>query len=218
MSFYSGMKKVFGPFFRLTFGVTVEGEENIPADKGFLICANHTSMLDVVMLVIAFKKKLNFMAKKEIFKFAPFAAFFRGMGAFPVDRGGADVKAIRTTINKVSDGEAVCMFPQGTRRKFVNPATTPVRSGVGMVAYHTGCDVLPVFIQTKGNHVRIFKKTHIIIGKPISNSDFAFEKGGRTEYDSAAGRVFYEVCALGGYDYPLLTSGEKADKSDKAEE
>ena len=218
MSFYGVVRAIFRPFFMLTFGIKVTGAENVPDDCGFLICANHTSMLDVAMIGSAFKHKLNFMAKKEIFKFPPFAAFFRAMGAFPVDRGGADVSAIKTEMERVERREAICMFPQGTRRKYVDPTKTPVRSGVGMIAYHTGCTVVPVYIKTKGNHVRIFKKTQVIIGKPIKNEDFGFEKGGRKEYDAAAKLVFSEICALGGYDYPLTPDGNKSGAGDGAKE
>lgn len=206
MSLYGVLKTVFKPFFMLTFGVRVKGLENVPEDRGFLICANHTSMLDVVMLGAVFEQRLNFMAKKEIFKFPPFAAFFRAVGAFPVNRGGADVHAIKTAVTKVENKEAICIFPQGTRRKGVDPSTTPVRGGVGLIAYHTGCAVVPVYIKTKGNHVRIFKKTEIIIGKPLENNDFAFEKGCRSEYDRAAKLVFSKICALGGYNVSDKTS------------
>lgn len=213
MSLYKSVRFIFRPFFMLAFAVKVKGLENVPDDCGFVVCANHTSMLDVAMIGAAFKQKLNFMAKKELFNFPPLGAFFRGVGAFPVNRGGADVRALKTAMERVNNKEAICMFPQGTRRKHVDPTTTPVRGGVGMVAYHTGCKVVPVFIKTKGNHVRIFKKTEVIIGAPIENEEFGFVNGGSKEYARASRIVFSKILALGGYDYPV--DPEKTAKKDE---
>lgn len=201
MSFYSGAKKVCSPIVKLLFRIKVTGLENVPEEGGYLVCPNHTSMLDVVALAAAFKRLLNFMAKKEIFRFKPFGALIRKLGAFPVDRGGSDVKAIKTAISLVEKGELVNMFPQGTRRKKVAPNTTPIKSGAGMIAFHAKRGAIPVFIKSKNNHLHIFGKTEIIIGKPIEYEDFGFTEGHMKEYERASRMIFSETCRLGGYEY-----------------
>ncbi len=205
MSFYSGAKKLLSPLCRVLFRIRITGLENVPEEGGAIVAVNHTSMLDVVALAASFKRLLRFMAKKELFKFKPFGKLISSLGAFPVDRGGADVRAIKKAISLVEAGELVNIFPQGKRRKKQDPTTTPVKSGVGMIAYHAKCPVIPVFIKAKNNHLHMFGKNEIIIGKPISYEELGFEKGGMKEYERASRTVFAASCALGGYDYPVDT-------------
>ena len=211
MSFYSGAKKLLSPLCRLLFRIKIKGIENIPAEGGYLVCPNHTSMLDVVALAASFNRLLRFMAKKELFKFKPFGALIRSVGAFPVDRGGADVKAIKTAISLVESGELVNIFPQGGRRKKIDPSTTPIKSGVGMIAYHAKCGAIPVFIKSKNNHLHMFGRNEIIIGKPIEYEEFGFSEGGMKEYTEASEKVFSNTCLLGGYEF-------KAGRTDKSKD
>ena len=180
----------------LLLGVRVRGRENVPKG-GFLLAANHTSMLDVVVLYGFLWRRIRFMAKKEIFRAKPGAWFFRKMGAFPVDRGGNDVGAIRTAIRLLKEGEVVCVFPEGTRHSGEDPRNSAVFGGIGMMAYRAGATVLPVCIKAEDNHVRFFHRTEVIIGKPIPPAELGVEKGGSAEYRRAAERVFSVICSLG---------------------
>jgi len=65
----------------------VEGGENLPKEGGAIIASTHTATLDPVLLGCAFPRPLAFMAKEELFRFPPFAALIRALGAFPVRRG-----------------------------------------------------------------------------------------------------------------------------------
>ena len=76
-----------------------------------------------------------------------------------------------------------------------------------MIAYRSRCDVIPVFLKTKGNKYGLLKKVEIIYGKPIKNSDFGFTKGGNDEYKAATDMIFGEILKLGGYS--SNTSEEK---------
>ncbi len=203
MSFYSVAKKICSPICKMLYRVKVSGIENLPAEGGFVVCANHTSMTDVVALAASLNRLLMFMAKKELFKFKPFGALISKVGAFPVDRGGADIKAIKKAISLIEAGELVNIFPQGTRCKKVDPATTKIKSGAGMIAYHAKCGVVPIFIKSKNNHLHMFGKNEIIIGKPILYEEFEFTEGGKKEYEHASRLIFSRVCSLGGYIFPL---------------
>ena len=70
-----------------------------------------------------------------------------------------------------------------------------------MVAYRSGCDVIPVFIKTKGNKYGIFKRVEIFYGKPIKNSELGFKNGGSDEYKYATEIIFAKLLQLGGYSY-----------------
>lgn len=211
MSFYSTVITIFKPIIKTLFRVSVTGEQKLPDQKGgYLICANHTSMMDAPVILVAIPRRIDFMAKKEIFKVPLVGSFLKAMGAFPVDRGGSDVGAIKKTVSILSEGGIVSLFPQGTRRKYVDPSTTEVKSGVGMIAYRSGCDVLPIFIRSKNNHLHIFGKNQIIVGDIIKNEELGFDKGGKAEYERAAKTVFERICALGGYGSP--SEAESAEK------
>ena len=95
-SFYAGFAWLVGVIFR----IRVIGRENEPDEGGFMVCANHTSATDPVVICYAFRKhQVRFMAKKELFK-VPVVNWLVGlMGAFPVDRGGNDVGAIKKSVN-----------------------------------------------------------------------------------------------------------------------
>ncbi len=197
MSFYKVMYSIFNVPLRLLYRIHAHGEENMPRDRGCLICCNHTSRADTIAIAAGLKCRPCFMAKKEIFKIPLLRLLFKGLGAFPVDRGGADVGAIKKATSIVKDGGLLAVFPQGTRRKFVDPRTTPVKGGAGLIAYRTGVDVVPVYIKTAKNHVAPFRRTDIYCGKPIKFEELGFTDGGRAEYQAATEYIFDKICALG---------------------
>ena len=184
---------------RLLFRVRCVNEDRLPKDGGYILCANHTAMLDVLILSVCNDRQIRYMAKAELFKIPLLRGLITFLGAYPVDRRGADVKSIRRTISLIEEGYAIGIFPQGTRHPRVNPAGTPVKSGVGMIAYHARATVVPAYIRTKGNRVMPFQKTELVIGDPIPYEELGFEKGGTKEYKAATEKIFTEICALGGY-------------------
>lgn len=97
-----------------TSDFTVEGEENCPLEGGLLVFSNHLSFLDPPLLGGAFPRPLRYMGKKELF-FFPFGILCRTYGAFPIDREGADLSALEEVKKMVDGGEAVVIFPEGTR-------------------------------------------------------------------------------------------------------
>ena len=190
------MYAVFAPLVRLIFRIKTVGEEKLP-DGGVLICANHTALADVIVLSAAVRKyQIRFMAKKELFSVPFVKGLVTSLGAFPVDRRGMDVGALRKTIALLKGGETVGIFPQGTRCPKVDPRTTEAKSGIGMIAYHSKTDVMPVYIRTKDNKVRLFHKTEIIFGDVIKNEELGFEKGGNAEYTAAAKTVYSHICEM----------------------
>jgi len=197
MSTYSKIYKLLAKPLRAVFSLKVEGETNLDNNKGYLLCANHTGLLDVIVLAVGLRRQPRFMGKKELFKIPVLKQLITALGAFPVDRGGSDVGAIRKTISLIEKGELVGMFPQGTRHPRVDPRTTEVKNGAGMIAYRAKCDVIPVYIKTKNNHTMLFRKTTVVFGAPISYEEFGFKDGGTKEYKAASELIFDRICALG---------------------
>lgn len=182
---------------RAFFRITVTGEENLPHDgKGYILTSNHTSLLDALIIEASVDRQVKFMAKKEVFSVPVIGRVVRACGAFPVNRGGADVESIKTTVRLLEGGDTVGIFPQGTRHPGEDPRKTEVRHGVGLIAYRAKCGMIPVYIKTKKNKVAFFRKTEFIIGKPLSYEDLGFTDGGIAQYRNAANLVFDRICAL----------------------
>ena len=194
--FYRWVVKYPGAIVRRCMRLHVYGAEKEKTEGPLIVCANHTAMLDVFSLTLTFKRQLRYLAKKELFKIPLLSQLISALGAYSVDRGANDVGAIKKTLSLLANGEAVGMFPQGTRCRGVDPAETAVKSGVGMMVYRSHADVQPVFIRVKNYKYRFLRRKDVIIGDPIRYEEFGFTNGGKEEYERAAKLVFDRILAL----------------------
>jgi len=158
---YKFVCALVGFFVRLIFRIKVKGLENIPKDGGAIICANHLSNWDPVVLQISIKRRIYYMAKAELFK-----AFFVGwvlklIKAIPVKRTGSDLTAIKQSFKTIKDGNVLGIFPTGQREMVKGEGE--VKAGVGLIAGKTGAPVIPVHIEAS---FRWFSKVTITIGEP----------------------------------------------------
>ena len=122
----------------------IKGRQNIPSQGPLLIVANHLHLADPPLLVVSLSRKVIFMAKKELFHFRAIGYFIRGFGAFSVHRGQLDRKALRQVHQLLADGQALVLFPEGTRSK--NAQLQPAFPGAALIASRSGVPVLPVGI------------------------------------------------------------------------
>ncbi len=197
---YRFVRGLLGWFVRLIHRIHIVGRENEPdATKGpYLLVCNHLQWCDPIWICVALKyQQPHYMAKKELFGIPVLGGLIRKLGAYPVNRGGADVGAVRHTIELLKNGVSVGMFPQGHRYPGVEPRTTPIRPGAGMIAQHADVPVLPVFIKTKDNRPKFLRRVDIIIGKPIPPEELHYNKEASGEYARMTEEIFERVCALG---------------------
>ena len=103
MSFYSAIYKLLARPVRAIWRVEAHGTENIPEDGCVLIC-NHTAFSDVLALEVASHRQIFFMGKAELFKIPLLKQLITALGAFPVNRGGADITSIKRTISEIESG------------------------------------------------------------------------------------------------------------------
>ena len=192
---YRFMCALLGAWYALFFPTRVEGLENIPAEGGFVLCSNHCSNRDPIYLAVCARRRcFYFMAKAELFRFWPVAAFVRALGAFPVDRGHNDLNAVRTSLRILADGHILGVFPQGTRSR--GNVRTPMLNGVSMIALRAGKPVIPVYI---GGPYRLFRATPVRIGRPVDLSDFGRRMDGET-LSAATRRIEDAVWGMAGED------------------
>ena len=206
---YMKAHKILAPMIRFFTGIKIHGLENIPKDGGYMLCSNHIGVRDVFLMGATCPRQIRFVAKKELFSIPIVRGVMKAWGAVKLDRGGSDIAAIRKSIELVSSGEFISIFPQGHRFPAVDPGTTPIKNGAGLVAHRSGCDVIPVFIKTKNNKYGIFRRIEIFYGKPIKNASLGFVNGGTDEYKAATEIIFAEILKLGGYERALeISEGE----------
>ena len=129
------------PALQLYFRIRRIGREHIPAGK-VILAANHRSFLDPFVIGVCVRRPIYFMAKREIFHRRYAGWFLNCLGAFPVRRGESDEDAVATARTLLERGEAVVIFPEGTRRRS-GPLKDPKR-GVGRLALETGAPVVPI--------------------------------------------------------------------------
>ena len=157
---YKKYYRILAPILKFIFHVKVTGIENEPGeDVPVFVCSNHISFVDPIVISASLKnRQVRYMAKKEIFDVPVISSLARAFGAYPVDRKKADAGAVKKTIDMLKNGDSVGMFPQGTRCAGVDPATTKVRSGAGMICSRAGATLLPIHIKTKNYKFRLFRK------------------------------------------------------------
>ena len=197
---YKVIKAVLTYPLRFLCNMRVRGTENEPTtDQGaYLVIANHRIWADPIYLCCVLKHgQPHFMAKKELFKIPLLNLLIRALGAYPVNRGGADVGAIKHTIEMLKAGVCVGMFPQGHRYNKVDPRKTPVKTGAAMIALKAGVPVLPVFIKVKNNKHFFLCRKEVIVGKPISIEEMNYDPEAPGEYQRVADYLFERVCELG---------------------
>ena len=175
IKFYNGVKKVVGVPMKLFFDVRVNGLENIP-EGNYILAGNHKSMWDIILLANSIPTNIRFMAKKELFENSLLESFFSKAGAFPVDREGIDINAIKTALRLLKDGETIGVFPEGTRNK-TKAITLPFKEGVTRIATKTNKVIVPFGID---GEYKLGKQINLNIGEPIDMS--TIDKENQTQY------------------------------------
>ena len=160
MKFYSfaiglvkGILKVFLLF-------KARGKENIPSEGAFLLCANHNSNMDPILLAAGCKRQLTFMAKDELFHIPVLGRLIKSLGAFPIKRGKGDAAAVMATLKIMKKGEATLIFPEGTRMK--KGERKSVNSGIIRLAMQSDVKILPAYVG----------RNYVTYGEPISYSEY----------------------------------------------
>jgi len=168
-NFYRLVHTVFKPVFGFCYLKKATGLENLPKEGAFVLCANHLSALDPICISARLPGKidLSFLAKKELFENKFLKLLIDALGAIPVDRGSADIGAIRASMQALKDGKCLLIFPQGTRSRDNTP--TPMLTGASMIALRGGVPVIPCYID---GPYKLFRRIDIRFGKPIDFSDF----------------------------------------------
>jgi 1-acyl-sn-glycerol-3-phosphate acyltransferase len=179
---------------RLLFGYRVHGGESVPSEGPLIVASNHSQYSDPVLVCVAVPRRLQWMAKKQLFVF-PFREFFEFIGSFPVDREGGGRGAIRAALGFLAEGWALGIFPEGTHRGA--GAAREAKSGAVVLALRGGASVLPVHVgRLPGPLSRLRgERLHIFVGEPV-HLDPSMRGG--PAYRAAADEIMHTIYALPG--------------------
>jgi 1-acyl-sn-glycerol-3-phosphate acyltransferase len=193
-------------FFRYTGELRSVDEHRVPQEGPLIVAPIHLSLLDPPAVACATRRQINFLAKEELFR-GFFGWLIRSLGAFPIKRGEGDSESIRTSIAVLERGEALLVFPEGTRGD--GQTMLPINRGVAMFAKRTKAQVVPVGIvgserilgRDKGKKKR--QKITVAFGEPFRYADVAIHDSERTNREAFAAelqRRILELCRANGMD------------------
>lgn len=145
--FYKIIVRVSRILVFLIFDLKVHNKENLDnTEGGLIVCGNHISMIDPVILAISTKRQIHFMGKKELFENKFLSYIFTKLGAFPVDRQGASLSAIKSSLNVLNKGGVLGIYPEGTRIKSGYDENN-AKAGIALIANKAKVKILPVYLE-----------------------------------------------------------------------
>jgi 1-acyl-sn-glycerol-3-phosphate acyltransferase len=176
----------------LYFPFTAYHTSRIPRQGAFILASNHTSNLDPVVLGICSVRRLNFMAKIELFK-GLLGFFLTHLGSFPVKRGEADLGAMKEALKRLKAGRVILIFVEGTRR--IGNEPPKAQAGVGFLAMKSGVPIVPVYVKgtdkVMAPGAKFFKRGRVFatFGEPFFVND-------APTYEEASQRILDKIYAL----------------------
>ena len=184
--------------------IHVVGRENADHNGGFLLAANHISHFDPFFISLRVGRKIDWMTMAEFFRPRILGIFLRSIDAFPAERDRADLKTLRTTIERLQHGRVVGLFPEGGirdgERSLLGGA--PLRPGAAALAQIAGVPILPCVILGSD---RLYSKKQwlpfrrtpiwIAFGNPISHSPELPKSEAREQIESELAAAFKRLYA-----------------------
>ncbi len=157
--------------FKLLFRLKVTGQENIPQDGPFIIVANHSSLLDPVILGVSIKPKIIFVAAAYLFKIGWLGYLLRKASSIPV-QGENDISSLKRALKILQAGEVLGIFPEGGVDRQKN--NLPIKAGAAFLATRVGVPIVPIKIKGAdkvlprgAKFIRSLNKIEVEIKKPI---------------------------------------------------
>lgn len=188
----------FGALVRLFAPLRVYGKERIPANGPLILCFNHFSWLDPWAFGSVVPRTVYYVAKQEAHDNLFIGPFIRLFGTSAVRRGESDREAIRIMREVVRRGDALGMFPEGTRQK---REPGPVLPGAAMIAVQEGAPVVCAAIHGSQDwRFGSFQPVSIAFGEPLDVTGHPRNSRG---YRGGSEQIQREIRRL--FDFLVLT-------------
>jgi 1-acyl-sn-glycerol-3-phosphate acyltransferase len=208
--YYSAVRFLANALFGVWSGWDVTGAARVPRAGGLIVACNHISFWDPPLIGTASPRELHYLAKQELFR-GPLGVVIRSLNAIPIRRGAADLAGLSRAIEALRGGDALLMFPEGTRIR--GGELHAPRPGVGMLAVHADAAILPAYISGSNRPGRWLwrgARVRISFGTARSWREFAGEGDvtpGRALYQRIGEGVMREIAALKRDQSPPASRG-----------
>jgi len=177
------------------YPMEVHGKENIP-EGPFIFCSNHVSILDCIFMgVMVMPRKASFMAKNELFANRLTNWIMSSYGAFPVNRGTADLSAMKVALQSLKEERPLVIFPEGTRNRNWQGSFLPFNKGTGFIALMSKKPVVPVFFANV-HGFKPFRKVQVWIGEPVDFTKLPKGPANSEKTAAATDLIYEEMTAL----------------------
>jgi 1-acyl-sn-glycerol-3-phosphate acyltransferase len=162
-------------FFRVVFATCFRrrtfNAERVPQTGGVILAANHSSYLDPPLVGACLDRPISYLARKSLFRFAVVGSVLRSWKVVPVDRDGGGGAGLKAIIERLLGGDAIILFPEGTRT--VDGKLQPARSGIGLIVVKSTTPVVPVRVfgsfEAWGRNQKIPRPKRVTVkfGRPM---------------------------------------------------
>ncbi len=156
-----------------------DGIGNWPAKGGGLVCANHQSYLDPILIGSICPRQMNYLARESLFRWPPFARILRMYNSIPLQREGLGIGGLKTSLKQLRAGGLLLIFPEGTRTH--DGALQPIHGGFCTLARRGNVPIIPVGIDGPftmwSRHQRFPRlagvRVRFVVGEPLSVAEIA---------------------------------------------
>lgn len=177
---YSLLTPIMRVLFRFYYNPKIINKEVIPKEGPILIVGNHKHVYDQCLTIMATKRVIHYMAKKEYFD-GKMAWFFKLVGCIPVDRSIKDHNATDKALKVLNSGGAIGLFPEGTRNKTKDVFLLPFKFGTVSMAKKTNATIIPFGLT--GDYKFRSKNLTIRYGTPFKVGDMDLEDANKKLYE-----------------------------------
>lgn len=180
------VRAILSGLYHMAFRVKISGE--VPKEGAYILCANHINYLDAAAIVLFNKRKVNFVAKEDLFTHGILMWLGHLFDAIPIKRDMQDIEAMKRCLKVLKNGELLGIFPEGTRKGMEK--NMKAKNGAAYMAIKSNVKVIPVGIH---GTFKPFSKVYINYGEPIDLSEY---KNQKDKLDEATDKIMDNIVML----------------------
>lgn len=184
--------------FTLTCKVHVVTLAPVPKRGPLIMASNHISHFDPPILSGFFPRRLDWLSMEELFLSTWKSRIFTWLNCIPVNRGGSDRRALRHSLQRLSEERVIGIFPEGGIRAGESSILhgAEMKPGLAALSIHSGASVIPCVLIGSD---RLYKPSnwlrrttiHLVIGEGVAPpKEEARQPGARERFSSEISRSF----------------------------